>query len=267
MVLTLITDCADGNARGRQESRLQALFGQQPSFIPIPGTLDDAATLEASGNIVDVLDAVGESEAVVLANVAPRSGEEHKWGNGTPFGYFRYKNTLVCTTISGSMLALPKKLGLIDAYHVFDMEKTLPCMVASGMIDTAEAVRIAASQFRSFDFLPRVAHWLHGGGEVVTELLNLDEVNDAGNRVWTIDNFGNAKTTICSREVVGKESIETVFGTLPVVRSLKDVPDGTVAVTVGSSGIGQCRFLEIVVQGKRAASVVGLGLVRGVKVR
>jgi hypothetical protein len=268
MVLTLITDCADGNARGRQESRLQALFGQQPSsFIPIPGTLDDAATLEASGNIVDVLDAVGESEAVVLANVAPRSGEEHKWGNGTPFGYFRYKNALVCTTISGSMLALPKKLGLIDAYHVFDMEKTLESMVAGGMIDTAEAVRIAASQFRSFDFLPRVAHWLHGGGAVVTTPLALSELRDAGARVWTIDNFGNAKTTLCNNELPkGATVLETRFGTLPVVRSLKDVPDGTAAVTVGSSGIGQCRFLEIVVQGKRAASVVGLGLVRGVKV-
>jgi hypothetical protein len=267
MVLTLITDCADGNARSRQESRLQALFNQQPSFIPIPGTLDDSATLEASGNIVDILDAVGESETVVLANVAPRSGAEQKWGNGTPFGYFRYKNALVCTTISGSMLSLPKKLGLVQEYHVFHMEHTLEKMVQGGMFDEKEAKRISASQFRSFDFLPRVAHWLYSGGEVATELLNLAEVKDPGERIWTIDNFGNAKTTICSTEIAGEESMETVFGTLPIVRSLKDVADGTPAVTVGSSGIGECRFLEIVVQGKRAASALGLGLMRGVKVR
>ena len=264
MVLTLITDCADSNARGRQESRLQALFQKQPSFIPIPGTLDDAATLEASGNIVDILDAIGESEAVILANVAPRNAEEKKWGNGTPFGYFRYKNALVCTTVSGSMLSLPHKLELVAEYHIFDMEETLRKMVEGCMFDEHEAQRIAGSQFRSFDFLPRVAHWLYNGGDVVTTPLSLETIRHAGKRVWTIDNFGNAKTTICNNELPeNATTLETLFGELPIVTSLKDVPDGTPAVTVGSSGIGECHFLEIVVQGQRASSVLGLGLLRG----
>jgi hypothetical protein len=267
MPLILITDCFDNNSRGRQEARLQALFGRHPSFVAVSDTLDEVATLEASGTIVDILDAVGESEAVILANVAPRSGDEKKWGNGTPFGYFRYKNALICTTLSGSMLSLPHKLGLISAYDVFIMDKTLEYMVSGGALEKKEAERVLGSQFRSFDFLPRVAKWLYSGGEVATEALTLTDIPPAGKRIWTIDNFGNAKTTLCTTEIEEDAvSLDTLFGTLPIVRSLKDVPDGMPAVTVGSSGIGESRFLEIVVQGKKASSVLGVELLRGARV-
>lgn len=256
MYVTLITDCADANAHGRQSTRIQALFGITPSFVPILGTLNETATLQASGNIVDVLDAGKGFEGVILANVAPRQGDERRWGNGTPFGYFRYENTLVCTTVSGSMLELPASLGLIDSYHIIDTEKTLQRMAHAGVL-SAEAVEvIAQSQFRSFDFLPRVAHWIHGGGEPVAEPYTLP-VFDACARVWSIDNFGNIKTTAQVSDIVCEQgAVQTRFGVLPFVPSLKDVPDGRPALILGSSGIGTARFVEIVVQGARASDVL-----------
>jgi hypothetical protein len=263
MFLTLITDCADANARGRQESRIQALFGVTPAFVGIAGTLDDAATLEASGNIIDTLDAVGEAQGIILANVAPRQGAEKRWGNGTPFGFFRFKNTLVVSTVTGYILSLPKKLGILDSFHALDTRETLEKMVAGGALSREEADYIFGSQFRSFDFLPRVAHWIFTGGETVHSPLDIADIPLAEPRVWTIDNFGNAKTTLCADEVLRADTYETRFGVLPVIRALKDVPDNAPALIVGSSGLGACRFAEIVVQGKPASSVLGFGLVRG----
>jgi hypothetical protein len=256
MYVTLITDCADANAHGRQSTRIQALFGITPSFVPISGTLDETATLQASGNVVDVLDAGKGFEGVVLANVAPRQGEEKHWGNGTPFGYFWYEHTLVCTTVSGSMLALPARLGLIDAYRVMHTEGTLERMAEAGVLSKELTESIAQSQFRSFDFLPRVAHWIQGGGEPVSESYTLPTFDDPM-RVWSIDNFGNIKTTARASDIQQKDGkVFTKYGALPFVRSLKDVADGQPAVILGSSGIGSDRFVELVVQGGRACDVL-----------
>lgn len=253
MFLTIITDCSDTNAQGRQETRARSLFDITPSFVAIPGSLSPEASLEASGNIIDILDAAGGEEGVVLANVAPRNAEEKKWGNGTPFGYFRYKRTLVVSTISGHTLSLPRKLGLVDDFAVIDLQATLTGMWEGGLITEEEVAYIQHSQFRSFDFLPRVALWITKGHEPVTLAFDSASVAEAPVAIWAIDNFGNMKTTLLERELQG-DTLETRFGTLPIVRSLKDVEDGTAALTVGSSGIGTHRFVEIAMQGQSAAT-------------
>jgi len=258
MFNTIITDCSDANAQGRQETRARILLGITPTFVPIPGTLDAAASLEASGNIVDILDAAGDAEGIVLANVAPRHGEERHWGNGTPFGYFKYRHTLVVTTISGLMLSLPKKLGLVEQYKVIDMQQTLERMCAGGVLTKEDVEYIAVSQFRSYDFLPRVATWLVGGSDVVAEGLPLHDIPAAGNRIWGIDNFGNAKTTLLAHELPESGVVHTRWGDLPVVRSLKDVPDNSTAIIIGSSGLGEDRFAEVVMQGASAAQTLSL---------
>jgi hypothetical protein len=259
MYLTIITDCADNNAQGRQETRARTLFDITPTFVAIPGTLDLHASLEASGNIVDILDSAGDTPGVILANVAPRNGEEKQWGNGTPFGYFRYQQSLVVTTRSGFMLSLPKKLTLIDEYREIDLPATVKAMQTGGMISEEEVTHILGSQFRSFDFLPRVAKWLFEGNEATTSMLAQASIPQAPNAVWDVDNFGNVKTTLLARELpVENHSLETAKGVLPIVHSLKDVPDGTVAVTVGSSGIGTERFVEFAMQGGSASQVLGL---------
>jgi len=260
MFITVITDCADANARGRQETRIRTLFDVTPSFVPVSGALDIAASLEASGNIVDMLDAAGDAPGIILANVAPRQGSERSWGNGTPFGFFRYKQVLVCTTVSGAMLALPKKLGLIERYDLLNMPGTLEHMVAAGALSTELRDSIAGSQFRSFDFLPRVAHFLHEGGAPEAHEHFLDMEAPAVPYVWAVDNFGNAKTTLLGSELPEADALATRCGALPIVQSLKDVPDGTAAVTVGSSGINTDRFIEVVIQGGSAADRFGISV-------
>ena len=49
---TIITDCADGSARTRQELRFTALFGVVPAFLGVGSYLP----IEAAGNLLDQLD-------------------------------------------------------------------------------------------------------------------------------------------------------------------------------------------------------------------
>lgn len=253
MFVTIITDCADKNAQGRQETRAQTLFNITPSFVSLPNSLDLTATLDASGNIVDMLDASGGAEGVILANVAPRNADGKKWGNGDPFGFFRYERTLIVTTVSGYMLSLPHKLGILEGFEVIDLQATLIPMWEGGLIAESDVAYIQNSQFRSFDFLPRVAAWIMKGHSPISTVLDTATVTEAPACVWDIDCFGNVKTTLLARELPETQQLETRFGTFPIIRSLKDVPDNTAALTVGSSGLKDDRFVELVVQGKSAA--------------
>ena len=85
------------------------------SFIGI------SSDLEASGNIIDTLDAYGDLPGVILVNIAPRNGKAKKWKNGTPFGYFWYKKILVISSVDGLTLSLVKKLNLVKTINVLDI--------------------------------------------------------------------------------------------------------------------------------------------------
>ena len=69
MNITIINDCRDANAVGRQIARATSLLGGSVSFIGV------SSDLQASGNIIDVLDALEENPGIVLVNVAPRNGK------------------------------------------------------------------------------------------------------------------------------------------------------------------------------------------------
>ncbi len=273
MFITIINDSRDQNAFARQATRATALFGCAVAMIWVR---DD---LEAAGNLVDALDAGEGREGVVLVNVAPRqkNGKKLEHGsvgfsnvetvkreNGSPFGYFYYGKTLVVSSVDGVTLSLVKKLGITDRINVLDIAATGRVLVEKGVIDSAVAERMAATQFRSYEFLPRVAQWIISGEPVVSseQLLLVrhsfrdgGEAPDAPKAIWWVDSFGNAKTTLLPEDISfaeGKE-IQTRFGPLPCFTLLKDVPDGVAAMVIGSSGIGDKRFLEIVVQGQSAA--------------
>jgi len=119
MFITVITDCQDDNAFGRQTTRLSQYF-QYP--ITTVGVKND---LEAAGNLIDILDASEGSEGTVLVNVAPRHKEAKRWENGTPFGYFYYKNTLVISSIDGLTLSLVKKFSLVESINLMDIPTVL----------------------------------------------------------------------------------------------------------------------------------------------
>ncbi len=250
MFISIITDCQDGNARVRQQTRYSVLFPNTAiNFVGV------ASDIEAAGNLIDVLDAAGDTEGIIAVNVAPRHGRAKKWANGTPFGYFWYKKILIVCTIDGEVLSLMKKFGLGDHVNVTDIRQVLPIGGYS-----AEATEFAAtSQFRSFDYLPRLAKIAWDKHDVPAEKMSFSEIVDAPIGVWWIDSFGNCKTTLLAKDVdfehAAKRSI-TLHGvdlTATCYRQLRDVPDGETGLILGSSGYGQHRFLELVIQGTSAA--------------
>lgn len=264
MFLTIITDCRDDNARVRQEARYATLFpNTHISFIGV------SSDIEAAGNLIDVLDGVGEAEGVIALNVAPRHGKAKKWPNGTPFGYFKFKNVLVVCTIDGCALSLAKKFGMIeDGVMVTDIRAVLK----NEGFEQKTIDFIASSQFRSFDYLPRLARIVWDKGGVPAEPLLTSEIPAAPNGVWWIDSFGNCKTTLLPEDVKFAEGArrEIVLHDIPIeatcYKQLRSVPDRLTALTEGSSGYGDRRFLELIVQGGNAAKLYEITIKDGFEV-
>lgn len=246
MNITIINDCRDANAAGRQIVRTASLLGGSVSFIGV------SSDLQAAGNIIDVLDALEENSGIILVNVAPRNGRAKKWANGTPFGYFWYKKVLVLASIDGLTLSLVKKFKLTQSITVLDIPKALDQLIAGGVLREDLKGLITKTQFRSFDFLPRVALYLAKGKKLKGEKLHIENIPEAPPAIWWIDNFGNCKTTLLQEDIKNKNRFSPELEKLPYFERLKDVPDKTLALISGSSGLGEKRFLEVVVQGGNA---------------
>jgi len=266
MFVTVITDCFDANASARQITRYQSYLGL-PTFlvgVNMPTTNIDVSPshgeLEAAIQMIDTLDAAEGSRGVVVANVAPRQGQGKKWPNGTPFGYFHYKNTLVLSSIDGMTLSLVKKLGLVDHINMFDIPTVIRQMIDAGYLEEWQYLHITKSQFRSFEFLPRAAKWLSQGIDLPTEKYSLSEVTDAPHAIGYIDNFGNTVTTMLPEDIgfePGKE-VKTQFGTFKCYERLKDVPNGETALIIGSWGLEKRRWISFITQGKDTAQLYGV---------
>jgi hypothetical protein len=253
-----ITDCLDPDAQLRLSIRSSELIGRTEAFAGV------TSDLMAAGLLVEALDALDGAAAVakrthqnvILVNVAPRHGSGEKHENGTPFCYFRYKGTLVVATVDGLTLSLLKKFNLIDSVTVLDTRATLGRFVDEGLLSDEEAEGIAHTQFRSLEFVPRVASYLLHFGDLPGARLAIDDVADAPRAVWLVDNFGNCKTTLTLEDVEPDGTVRTAFGVLPFTPDLTDAKPGVPTVTLGSSGTGPLRgprrYLEIVIKGGRA---------------
>ena len=257
MNITIINDSRDDNAAGRQKIRAYNLFGTTPHFIGV------GHELEAAGDIIDALDALGGEEGVILVNVAQRNGAAKKWKNGTPFGYFRHKKALVVAVVDGLILSLVKKFGLTPDVRVLDTESTTALLAEKEIIAPDTTEHIVKSQFRSFDFLPRIGFCLSKHPMLtIGEPVPIASFPDAPVAVWYVDNFGNCKTTLIAGDVHpdARDFVTTKLGALQFHDRLKDVPEGESALIVGSSGLGHKRFLEVVVQGRSAAERFNLSV-------
>ena len=253
MSITIINDCADANAASRQSTRVSTLLREPVHYVAVGNDL------EAAGNLIDALDAAEGRAATILVNVAPRHGEAKKWANGTPFCYFKYHDSLVVSSVDGRTLSLVKKFGLADAVCLLDIPTAGKELVDRGVISSETYDHLVDTQFRSFDFTPRVAAFVREHGELVHERHSLENISDAPRVIWWIDNFGNCKTTLTEQDVdVSGGTVTLPWGTFPYYRRLKDVPNHTAAVVTGSSGINGHRFLEFVVQGEHAAKKFNL---------
>jgi len=269
--VAIFTDCDDKNARFRQSLRIQQLFGVTPI---ITGITSDS---EAGFHIVDALDATlnvegpDEGYSIILVNIAPRDGEVRgRELNGTHFCYFWVGRALVALTFNKSMLALAKKLSLTDRILAVDIPEVTKQAVRHGLLEERFRQYICETQFRSFEFLPRLARWLVNGLNPIEYTFFLknvfieDLVPDARPSVAYVDRFGNVKTTLLLDEL--KTARSNVSGSglgryacLPFYPRLSNVPDdGKPAWVVGSSGFGERRFCEIVINGGRASEYFGL---------
>lgn len=240
-----ISDCSDDNVRARYAARIAAAT-PQAGAVQFIGVISD---LEAAGNLVDLLDGLEGAEALVFVNVAPRGTQKATWPNGTPFGYLKWNNAHIFTTIDGFTLSLLKKISARELdVQVYDIPTVVPYLTK----DTALQTHISKSQFRSFDFLPRIAGYVLAGHTVPTQTLTA--IASAPSSIWWIDNFGNAKTTILSEELTNTHGgtirlqIENTTHSLRLYDRLKDLPHGEIGLYIGSSGFDDKRFLEITKQ-------------------
>ncbi|HSW97766.1 MAG TPA: SAM hydroxide adenosyltransferase [Candidatus Saccharimonadales bacterium] len=255
--VTIINDCNSQNDFGRQATRIFRLFGSVPV---ITVGIQFGGTFEAAGNLIDMLDASDGEAGAILVNAAPRHGQAKKWPNGTPFGYFHYKKTLIVSTIDGYCLSLAKKIGILDDVYVTDLPTVIDEVIKQGQLPEDHRDFIVRTQFRSYEYMPRVAKWVSDGLTIPSEKYPLENIADIPKAVWLVDGFGNCKTTILPEEV-GHEAgkmLKTKIGEFMCYERLKDVPNGEPAIIVGSSGFGKKRFLEVVVQGKSAAEKFNL---------
>lgn len=262
VVGSIITDCHDDATRARQEIRFDELFGVRPTFVGV----DSYMPIEAAGILIDQLDVLinfplhaKDRDAIILVNVAPRSEDvKKKWDNGTPFCYFKIGRILVVSAYEGHCLALVRDLGLAKEVQLMDIPTVNAAAIEWGDLTSAQADKIANSQFRSLEFLPLAAHWVWQGKPVPSESHSLDELPSAKGQAWLIDNFSNVKTTLLPEDV-GFEPGKTVTladgQPATCYRRLADVPKDVTGLTIGSSGFGQNRFLEVAVGGKGQAAV------------
>jgi len=261
MFVSIINDCNDQNAMNRQASRAASYFNVAVSTLGVSdfGT-EGSGELEAAGNLIDTLDACEGREGVILVNVANRHGKGKKWPNGTPFCYFYYKKTLIISTIDGYCLSLVKKMKLVDTVCVLDVPTVIDAMISQNLFDETLRRIVVDSQFRSYEFIPRVAYWLHTNVELPFVGQPIEQIETVPDCIWWVDNFGNCVTTLFPEDIgheAGKK-IQTMFGEVTCYDRLKDVPNGETGLIVGSSGIGTRRFLGFVIQGKNAAKTYSI---------
>lgn len=261
MFVTIINDCRDGNAMNRQATRVASYFSAPVYTLGVTDFGHEGnGEIEAAGNLIDTLDASGGSKGVILVNVAVRHGKGKKWPNGTPFGYFFHKETLIIGTIDGYCFSLAKKFGLMSSIKLMDIPTVMDHMIATGNHSSEFRRLVVDSQFRSYEFIPRVANWIMNGIDVPAEDYDVSNVPDMPNCIWWVDNFGNTVTTLLASDIdhTPGKTMKTKFGDIMCYERLKDVPNGEPGLIIGSSGMENRRFVSLVMQGKSAAKNYGI---------
>lgn len=251
---SIITDCSDHNAQSRQQLRFAALFGTLPTFL---GLRKQNPDLEAAGQLIDQLDVLSRQSksiatppSVIIVNVAPRGQAVKKeYANGSPFCHVKVGPTTVVSIYNGRTLGLLKRLGLAEQVQLLDIPTVTSAAVGWGELTFEQAAAINNSQFRSLEFAPLAAYWLTHGFDLPAKPTELPSFDQSG-VVWAIDNFGNVKTTLLPQDIDfadGKELILHDGRPAICCTKLADAPSDSSVITIGSSGYGSQRFVEVMV--------------------
>lgn len=259
MFVTIINDCNDPNESARQLTRANVLFDCPANSLRV-GVYSD---IQSSGNLIDVLDASEGQKGVVIVNVAPRFGVAKKWSNGVPFGYFRHKETIVVMTVNPEVQQLLWKLKITREINVTEISEVIDILIGNGSVPQQRRQYIIDTQFRSFEYAPKLAKLLFDGIEVPSKILRLKggRAVEKG-KIWFIDSFGNCKTTLLRGDLIIDENgyVQTKWGKFKFYEKLKDVQNDDLGIYIGSSGIGLKRFAEITIQGGNASAGIGINI-------
>ena len=261
MFTSIITDCSDDNALNRQATRYSSFLNTPISIVKLTFFASEGnGELEGAGNLIDTIDATAGEKGVIIVNTAHRDGKGKKWPNGTPFGYFYYKKTLVIATIDGYCLSLAKKFNLTKSIKLTDVPTVIDTMIKKGLHQEEFRKLVVDSQFRSYEYVPRLAKWITDGVEIPSKGYSISKVPDAPKCIWWVDNFGNCITTELPEEIGHgpDKKIKTKYGELKCYDKIKDVPDGETGLIIGSWGLGNDRFISLTIQGQSAAKKYGI---------
>ncbi len=267
----------DDNARGRITTRLLTGIGESVFTSVTPIGVD--SEVEGFVQLVDLLDATRGNKAVILFNVAPRGVNKKRLPNGSPFGHLRVGNADIFPTVEGRVLPLLQ--NLLNRRLRVRVHEICPEVLGAVGIPRYQWKYVTSTQFRSYEFLPDLANAVMSGKEVPGREMAVARIRGGGGFVGIVDKFGNIKTTALPSDIgfrPGRTLALDLGGTevrLPCYPKLKDVPCGTLAAVVGSSGlwVGRAnkRFVEIVVQKGDASSrlydLTGVAVAPGLKLQ
>ncbi|MDP9249105.1 MAG: SAM-dependent chlorinase/fluorinase [bacterium] len=262
-IATIFSDCChpeDHDANLRYKIRYTSLLGCPTE------TVYASEDRVAAGLLLDAVDSARRNSSLIVVNRADRSEHQKEWENGAPFGYAVVHQTFIIAN-PGPCLAKIGRFCPAAAFHLFDIPSIFE---HPGRFDLNSAARW--SQFRSNDLVPYLAKSLFEEQDVPSRVIGTlgdwkDSMED--NQVWWVDTFGNCKTFVNVNPngpggYMGFEEgshHKTVFGvTLPYYERLARVPKGVAALVRGSSGIGNHRFIEVMINGGSAAKEFGLKL-------
>lgn len=260
-LVAMVSDCTDANARGRMKQRIKRLVpGADVDFYKV------RHQLEAGGNMVDAMDAMGEPPGAVLCNMAPRLIDRGQ--NGSPIVFGRVRGFDVITTV----YALPLFCMFFD-----EAERDLRTLNVKAFLESA-GERPFRSQFRGLTVMPLILAHVRGAAK---RPVDLDKVSvsftypaqDISPAIWGIDEIGeqqyNVKLTMLRSELRGVSEGDTVHlrivnrkGKTKNVEAtfrecMEDVPVGEIGLITGSSGYRDERFLELVQSGGSVVHACG----------
>lgn len=207
-----------------------------------------------------MIDSFLDGNHLVIVNVAPRQGNverkdfssqgfssQGEQKNGASFWYFEYDWHTIFSTVDGYVLSLVKKLQILKHFFIWDIPTVLEEALVAEEVSEEEKEHIMNSQFRSFEFLPRMAIWMaEESFEIPTKRYNIEEIPDIWNKIWHIDNFWNCKTTILASEFKKEQITDPRFEDIKYKKHLNHVKKDEMAFTIWSSWFDLERFIEIV---------------------
>ncbi len=251
--IAVVSDCG-GQAMSRMMTRLLALHSDA---VCVP--YESATIMEASGNVVDALDALAGRPGAIVCNSAPRKHARETNGDTIVYGCVRGHAIVVATVGTLGML-----------------KKLVPDFSASAIDVDAFMNYLSLGERRRFNFrgLEVIPHILRS----VRDRSNLSKVSSPHHTfpavsqcAWLVDRIERKRTNIklsilrCEAPwfVPGQKVMIQFSGlsvrTMTCYERLTDIPENNFGIYEGSSGYGDNRFLEVAVNGGSAAVQLNVG--------